>query len=220
MAIRFSPYAIVKTLSLSSLLGADGSFSSVIGTLIDVIGNSANTLYQSTLNNGKITEETIFKTIGLADNVSIDETYNSRPIWGIGEPANPIVIPSNYSANIYISRMTLDRLSMRDFTTSPDYWYSPKIQALIETIMGKLSSTARAFLDYPFYTFLFVSSLEDEQAESPIDPLRAILKRKFYIFMPSDYSTRITSGDAVIMSDVRGTGKLLNLFGLIEQLKL
>jgi hypothetical protein len=75
-------------------------------------------------------------------------------------------------------------------------------------------------LDYPFYTFLFVSSLEDEQAESPIDSLRAILERKFYVFMPSDYSKRITSGDAVIMSDVRGTGKLLNLVGLIEQLKV
>ncbi|MEM3368518.1 MAG: hypothetical protein QXP88_00265 [Thermoproteota archaeon] len=220
MAIRFSPYAIVKTLSFSSLLGADGSFSSVIETLIDVIGNSANALYQSTLNSGKITEETIFKTIGLADSVSIDETYNSRPTWGIGEPANPIVIPSNYSANISISRMTLDRLSMRDFTTSPDYWYSPKIQAFVETVIGNRSSTARAFLDYPFYTFLFVSSLEDEQAEAPIDSLKAILERNFYVFMPSDYSKRITSGDAVIMSDVRGTGKLLNLTGLIEQLKL
>lgn len=219
MAIRFSPYAVVKTLSFNSLLqeASNQGLAAAIQNLLDRLGTSSNAIYSSISNPDNLIGEQVFKTIGLADSVSIDETYNARPTWGIGEPANPIIIPSNYSVSISISRMTLDKLSVREFTTMPDYWYSNSIQRKIETILSDYS-TARDFLDYPFYTFLFVSSLEDEDGVQ--NPIQAILERKFYVFMPSDYSKRISSGDSIIMTDVRGTGKLLNLRGLIENINV
>lgn len=219
MAIRFSPYAIVKVFSYNTLLEARNNqgLSAAIKKLIDTIGRGANVVYSSTTKPENLVGEKIFKTIGLADNVSIDETYNSRPTWGIGEPANPIVVPSNYSASISISRMTLDKLSIGEFTTLPDYWYSASIQRLVETILSE-QATARDYLDYPFYTFLFVSSLEEENVVH--GSIEAILERKFYVFMPSDYSKRITSGDSIVMTDVRGTGKLLNLRGLIKNISV
>jgi hypothetical protein len=220
MAIRFSPYAVIKTLSINSLMQAlnANSFVDILNTLMSFLDNP-NTLFQKFATNGDVWNETFFKSIGLAENVSIDESYNARPVWGIGEPTNPIVVPNNYSVSISISRLTLDTLSVKEFTTLPDYWYAPRVQAKVEGFLSNVPN-GRDILDYPFYTFLFVSSIE-ERAKYTSNPLSAIdelLNRRFYSFMPSEYSQRITSGDSIIITDVRGTGKLLNLRGLISEL--
>jgi hypothetical protein len=220
MAIRFSPYAVIKTLSINSLMQAlnANSFVEALNTLMSFLDNP-NTLFQKFATNGDVWNETFFKSIGLAENVSIDESYNARPVWGIGEPTNPIVVPNNYSVSISISRLTLDTLSVKEFTTLPDYWYAPRVQAKVESFLSNVPN-GRDILDYPFYTFLFVSSIE-ERAKYTSNPLSAIdelLNRRFYSFMPSEYSQRITSGDSIIITDVRGTGKLLNLRGLISEL--
>ncbi len=209
MVPRFSPYAIVKTISFNTLLQSGQSLLDAANALLNILNNS-NDIVGALTNNFPL-----FKSIGIADNVSIDESYNSRPIWGIGEPANPIVIPNNYSASISISRMTLDTLSIRDFTTMPDYWYIPTLQRRIEEILGPI--TARDFLDYPFYTFLSITSVERPDI-GVNNVLNHVLNRNLYVFMPSDYSTRISANDTIIMTDVRGTGKLVNLRGLIETL--
>jgi len=67
---------------------------------------------------------------------------------------------------------------------------------------------------------LFVSSIEEKSKypSNPLNVLDELLHRRFYSFMPSEYSQRITSGDSIIITDVRGTGKLLNLRGLISEL--
>jgi hypothetical protein len=220
MAIRFSPYAVIKTLSINSLMQAlnANSFVDILNTLMSFLDNP-NILFQKFATNGDVWNETFFKSIGLAENVSIDESYNARPVWGIGEPTNPIVVPNNYSVSISISRLTLDTLSVKEFTTLPDYWYAPRVQAKVESFLSNVPN-GRDILDYPFYTFLFVSSIE-ERAKYTSNPLSAIdelLNRRFYSFMPSEYSQRITSGDSIIITDVRGTGKLLNLRGLISEL--
>jgi hypothetical protein len=220
MAIRFSPYAVIKTLSINSLMQVlnANSFVDILNTLMSFLDNP-NTLFQKFATNGDLWNETFFKSIGLAENVSIDESYNARPVWGIGEPTNPIVVPNNYSVSISISRLTLDTLSVKEFTTLPDYWYAPRVQAKVEGFLSNVPN-GRDILDYPFYTFLFVSSIE-ERAKYTSNPLSAIdelLNRRFYSFMPSEYSQRITSGDSIIITDVRGTGKLLNLRGLISEL--
>jgi hypothetical protein len=220
MAIRFSPYAVLKTLSFSGLLSAldAGSLSDAISRILSFLDNPTG-IFPNINTGGDIWNETVFKSIGLAENVSIDETYNSRPVWGIGEPANPIVIPNNYSASISISRLTLDTLSIKEFTTLPDFWYAPRIQARIESFFSTVPNS-RDILEYPFYTFLFVSSIEErtKYASSPISALNALFNRNFYAFMPSEYSQRITSGDSIIITDVRGTGKLLSLRELIEEI--
>lgn len=209
MAPRFSPYAIIKTISFNTLLQPGQSVIDLGMALLDILRN-ANDLWSALTSNLPL-----FKSIGIADNVSIDDNYNSRPVWGIGEPANPIVIPNNYSASISISRMTLDTLSIRDFTTLPDYWYVPTLQRKVQEILGPV--TGRDFLDYPFYTFLQITSVEDPDIS--LEGIHKILiNRNLYVFMPSDYSTRITGTDTIIMTDVRGTGKLLDLRGLIENL--
>jgi hypothetical protein len=220
MAIRFSPYAVLKTLSLNGLMEAlnVNSISDALSKLLSFL-NNPNSLLSSFANNGDLWNETIFKSIGLAENVSIDESYNARPVWGIGEPTNPIVVPNNYSVSISISRLTLDTLSIKDFTTLPDYWYAPRVQAKIESFLSNVPN-GRDVLDYPFYTFLFVSSIEERSryTSNPLNILNELMNRRFYSFMPSEYSQRITSGDSIIITDVRGTGKLLNLRGLISEL--
>jgi hypothetical protein len=220
MAIRFSPYAVVKVLSLGTLLEAlnVSSFADAINRMLPLF-NDVNGVFQRIATNGDVWNETFFKSIGLAENISIDESYNSRPVWGIGEPANPIVVPNNYSASISISRLTLDTLSIREFTTLPDYWYAPRIQRIVESAMSSVPNS-RDILDYPFYTFLFISSIEEKSRfpSNPINVLDEILNRRFYSFMPSEYSQRITSGDSLIITEVRGTGKLITLRELLEEL--
>jgi hypothetical protein len=220
MAIRFSPYAVIKTLSINSLMQAlnANSFVEALNTLMSFLDNP-NTLFQKFATNGDVWNETFFKSIGLAENVSIEESYNARPVWGIGEPTNPIVVPNNYSVSISISRLTLDTLSVKEFTTLPDYWYAPRVQAKVEGFLSNVPN-GRDILDYPFYTFLFVSSIEEraKYTSNPLSVLDELLNRRFYSFMPSEYSQRITSGDSIIITDVRGTGKLLNLRGLISEL--
>lgn len=208
MTPRFSSYAIVKTLSFNGLLGMGSSIVDIGRELLNIL-NSSNDIWGAITGNLEL-----FKSIGIANNITIDESYNARPIWGIGEPTNPIVIPNNYSAQISISRMTLDTLSVRDFTTLPDYWYVPTLQARVEQVLGPV--TARDFLDYPFYTFLMFTSVENPV---PVNALTgSMVTRQLYVFMPSEYSTRVSGDDTIIMTDVRGTGKLLNLRGLIETL--
>jgi hypothetical protein len=220
MAIRFSPYAVLKTLSITGLMDAlnANSFSDALSRLLSLLDNP-NALFQKISTSSDVWNETFFKSIGLAENVSIDESYNARPVWGIGEPTNPIVVPNNYSVSISVSRITLDTLSIRDFITLPDYWYAPRVQARIEEFLSNVSN-GRDVLDYPFYTFLFVSSIEERSRypSGSTNFLDELLNRRFYSFMPSEYSQRITSGDSIIITDVRGTGKLLNLRGLISEL--
>jgi hypothetical protein len=220
MAIRFSPYAVLKTLSLNGLMEAlnTNNISDALVRLLSFL-NNPNSLLPAFSRDADVWNETFFKSIGLAENVSIDESYNARPVWGIGEPTNPIVVPNNYSVSISISRLTLDTLSIKDFTTLPDYWYAPRVQAKVEGFLSNVPN-GRDVLDYPFYTFLFVSSIEEraKYTSNPLSALDELLNRRFYSFMPSEYSQRITSGDSIIITDVRGTGKLLNLRGLISEL--
>jgi len=216
MTPRFSAYVKLKTLSFNSLFEPGAEALDIIRRVADIFTNNAP---WQTLNDAILgtVEGLLFKTIGLAENVTIDETYNTRPFWGIGEPANPIIVPNNYSASISISRLTLDTLSIREFTTMPDYWYNPGIQNFIHRTLGP--TTGREFLDYPFYTFLYFSSIERMTNGSLVDNvLRPFTYRELYVFMPSDYSTRVTSGDTIIVTDVRGTGKLLNLREFIKDL--
>jgi len=206
MTPRFSPYASIKTLSLSSLL-ENTSIEGVLSKLLDILSNP-ELIYGSLSDNFGL-----FKTVGLANDVSVSESYESRPIWGIGEPTNPIVVPNNYSATISMSRLTLDTLSVRDFTTLPDYWYIPKVQNAVESFFNNIPK-ARLVLDYPFYTFIYISSVE-----FPADPRNAVqrlVQRSLFAFMPAEYSIRISGTDTMIMSDVRGTGKLVNLRGLLK----
>jgi hypothetical protein len=219
MAIRFSPYAVLKTLSINTLMRElnANSFVEALDQLLSFLDNP-NALFQK-FASSRVWENELFKPIGLAENVSIDESYNARPVWGIGEPTNPIVVPNNYSVSISISRLTLDTLSVREFNTLPDYWYAPRVQARVENFLSGVPN-GRDVLDYPFYTFLFISSIEEKSKypSSPLNVLDELINRRFYSFMPSEYSQRITSGDSIIITDVRGTGKLLNLRGLISEL--
>jgi hypothetical protein len=208
MTPRFSPYASIKTLSFNTLL-ENSSIEDALNNIVNILSNP-ELIYGALSDNFKL-----FKTVGLANDVSVSESYESRPIWGIGEPTNPIVVPNNYSATISMSRMTLDTLSVRDFTTLPDYWYVPKIQNTVESFFNNIPK-ARMVLDYPFYTFLYITSVE-----FPPDPRNAatrLIQRSLFAFMPAEYSIRISGTDTMIMTDVRGTGKLVNIRGLLKVL--
>lgn len=207
MEIRFSPYAIIKTISFNSLMESQGidGLSGALQRVLDIVQSDP---LQALSGN-----TALFKNIGLAENVSVDEEYRAEPVWGIGEPANPIVVPNNYAATISISRITLDTLSVRDFTTLPDYWYVSGIHERIHNALGPAGLSK--FLDYPFYTFLWLHSVEAKPGLVRSN-LEWILERPVYLFMPSSYSRRITSGDSIIVTDVRGTGKLFTLNQIIK----
>lgn len=194
MATRLSTLAEVKVLSLSTILYrlANNSASDVdrdlvseaLQTLKSNIIDPSDLQTKKTLSlTGGGGEVPIFKTIGIARSIRIDEDYGTQNIYGIGAPTRPRIVPNNFSVNISVERLQLDTRDMHHYSAKPDYWYSKGVQRAI------------GIDDILLYTFLFIRSKEENDRRTDI-----------YAVMPRSTQRAVTSGDVMIAHSVNMVG--------------
>lgn len=178
--IRLSTLAEIKVLSIESLIQTvGGEFSAVIeGDFTSFLGNLSD-------------PNDLFKTVGIARQIRIDEDYGTQNIYAIGEPTKPRIVPNNFTANVTCERIQLDKRNLYDFMASPEYFYSPSLQ--------RITGRNDAF----YYTYMFVKNKED--------PNR--LPSDIYALMPRTSTQTVTNGDVMVSHNVQLTGfKLTSKF--------
>jgi hypothetical protein len=209
MAIRFAPFARIRVLSLAVELLKDPenaikNFSDKLqtlpGTQLEVDPTSV--------------DENLFTDIGLATEISITQTFNTRAQYGIGEPANPTIVPGNLSLRVTMSRLTTDSKQMADYITSPTFYYSNIMQRLGVLYGSSFSSINN--IDALFYTYLHVGSIETFKSTQLLDPLTTYQNYELIAFMPNSFTKRLSAQNAEVVTDVEGEGKLFNLSSLYQ----
>jgi hypothetical protein len=188
--IRLSTLAEIKVLSLES-------FRSSMTTSIP----AAVSDFKKALNNEvKITADSIikisdlFKTVGIARQIRIDEQYNTQNIYGVGSPTRPRIVPGNMSVAVTCERLQLDKKNLYDFMATPEYFYSPTAQNLT------------GILDAIYYTYMFVRSKEFKTGTTATPES----EHDIYALMPVSSTRTITNGDVMISHNVQLTGFKLN----------
>ena len=220
--IRYSPMAEVRILSLTALVEklTDGSetridnfadaFAFLQGTLSGHYGNLYHYL------RGIVNElgvESLFTTIGTATNVRLSEDYGTRPVYGIGEPTNPVLVPNNLAVRVSISKLTIDKAAVSRYAMKPVYWYEPRLQrAAIDTMISANSDLLGA--DYFFYSYLALNDMETGGLST--DYIEAIDNDYIVAFMPRDYSTALSNNTTLIETNVNGEGKALRIFDILK----
>lgn len=228
MAVRFSPFTKLKIFSLASYISEnlnysianrdkeiaknqDGLVKDFIELLVSDKGIEANT---KIYNKGRLNQ--LFHDVGLATSVQVIENYNTKPSYNLGEPYNPMIMPGNLSMKVTIGRLTTDSRQIADYVTRPNFYYSKGLQ----TASFKNLSNPGEFgvgHDYSllFYTYFFMDSLEEEIYTSELGKIQ---NAEIIAFIPNSYTKRIESGDAAIVTEVEGEGKLFRLDALLAQL--
>lgn len=182
MAPRLNTLVEVQALSLTTQVKFDGA--NLQGAL-------------ETLRGLRITNpegiRDIFKTIGTATNVRINEQWGTQPIYAIGGPTRPVMVPGNYQLSLSIEKLQLDRKNNFSFLTTPDYWYSTTVQREVQLD------------DYLLYTYLVV-----RDKERP-----GLNNAEVYAVMPSSATQAYTTGDATIVHNVDCVGFKLTYVDLL-----
>lgn len=191
MAIRTSPLAEIKVLSLASLLYMSRNANTIDGRYPANISQIQEKLTElrTALSNGSklgpaLSNDDLFKTVGLARQLRIDEDYGTQNIYGIGAPTRPRMVPNNYSVSVTADRLQLDTRDLSHYLTMPEYWYADEVQRTI------------GIDDILLYTFLFVRSKEDGSAD----------RQDIYALMPRNSSATYSSGDVMVVNNVSLTG--------------
>lgn len=186
MAIRLSTLAEIKVLSLATVLhdavrGASRITDEHVSKALKEIRKNIKTpgILQVEKNNA------LFKTVGIARNIRIDEDFGTQNVYGIGAPTRPRIVPNNFSANATVERIQLDTRDLHHYITRPEYWYSDGVQRQV------------GIDDILMYTFLFVKS-----KEANIDNLRTDI----YALMPRTSQRAVASNDVMIAHNVSLTG--------------
>lgn len=135
-----------------------------------------------------------FKTVGIARQIRVDEQYNTQNIYAIGAPTRPRIVPGNFNVSVTCERIQLDRRNLYDFMSTPEYFYSPTLQA------------KTGILDAFYYTYMFVKSKEPE-ARNDYTPN---VYHDIYALMPVSSSKTITNGDVMISHNVQLVGFKVN----------
>lgn len=223
MAVRFAPFAKIKVFSLASYLyskiGANPSDGSAVDDGVDedsVITEfieDINTISLFPQEKGDLGLNAWFQDVALATSVSITETYNTKAMYGIGEPENPVIVPGNVSIRISIARLTTDARQIADYVTKPTFYYSAALQKLSTKAFSSPSGSV-GDLDFLFYTYFLVDSLEVETYSTSLGKLQ---NADVVAFMPNTYNKRIESNAAEIVTDVEGEGKIFKLKDLIAK---
>lgn len=210
MAIRFAPFARIRVLSLATellnlrLAGSDET---------TAFGNFFTKLKNTQDKQKELDPSDLFTDIGLATEISITETFNTRAQYGIGEPANPTIVPGNLSVRVTMSRLTTDSKQMADYITSPTFYYSNIMQRL-SVWNGNKSSTVYNInnLDALFYTYLHVGSIETATSSASNMPALSMYQNyELIAFMPNTFTKRLSAQNAEVVTDVEGEGKLYKL---------
>lgn len=221
--VRFAPFATVKVLSINSValrkIEESGTSPQIAiqEAIREFAGDIANN-YTALWNFLNTNFGIAFTNIGLARDISISTDYGTREVFGIGQPTDPALVPNNKTVRVSVSRLSTDSRSITEYVTSPDFWYNPGLQEdVLRTMYAGNPENGSAGADYPLYTYLAISDLE-QGGVLPNDFYQAVLNYELIAFMPRSYSKRITAGDAIITLDVEGTGKVLRLSELVGML--
>lgn len=188
MAPRLTTLVEVQALSIASLVKFSG------GSIDDAIAKIKN---QRIMDPSKDTLKSMFKTIGTATNVRVNEQWGTQPIYGVGAPTRPILIPGNYQMSLSIEKLQLDRKNAFSFFTSPDYWYSTDMQ----TKIGQD--------DFLLYTYLVA-----RDKEKP-----GLLNSEIYAVLPSSSSQAYSAGDSTIVNNIDCVGFKMTYVDLLNGLK-
>jgi len=220
--IRYSPMAEVRILSLTALVEklTDGdetpidNFADAFAFLQNALSQHYGNLYhylRSIVND--IGVESLFTTIGTATNVRISEDYGTRPVYGIGEPTNPVLVPNNVAMRVSISKLTIDKAAVSRYAMKPIYWYEPRLQKkAIDTMIAANGDLLGA--DYFFYSYLVLKDMETGGLSS--DYVEAIDNDYILAFMPRDYAVGLSNNTTLIETNVNGEGKALRILDILE----
>lgn len=187
-ALRLSTLAEVRVLSLTTAIQGDletvtnARIISALEALRSQLEGGPNTLQQN-----RDLQSSLFKTVGVARSVRIDEDYGSTNIYGIGAPTRPRIVPNNYSVNATIERLQLDTRDLNHYVARPDYWYSDNVQRHI------------GIDDVLLYTFLVLRSKEDAGPNFAT-------RRDIYALMPRSSQRAAASNDVMIAHNVSMVG--------------
>jgi hypothetical protein len=173
--VRLSTLAELKVLSIQTLLE---SAENPEGFITDAAEDPGAF-------NSNLQLDTLFKTVGIARTIRVDEEYGTQNLYAIGEPTRPRIVPNNMSVTVSCERIQLDKRSLYNFMLTPEYFYSRGMQ-----------STTGA-LDMFYYTYMFIRSKEDSAGASSYD---------IYAVMPRTSSKNVTNGDVMISHNVQMTG--------------
>lgn len=193
MAIRLSTLAEIKVLSLTTYLrdgGADpmtadaATMRTVLDSFRQQLANGDAGTMQADKDQDNRFGRSLFKTVGIARNVRIDEDYGTQNIYGIGAPTRPRIVPNNYSVTITAERLQLDRRDLSHFMTTPEYWYSDTVQRGV------------GIDDVLLYTYFFVRSKEDTGE----------IRQDIFALMPRNSSRAFSNGDVMVAENVNLTG--------------
>lgn len=193
MAVRLSTLAEIKVLSLATY-ARDGEVDPTSGSMADILtaidsfkqqlSGGAPDALQSLKNETSRFGRALFKTVGIARNVRVDENYGTQNIYGIGAPTRPRVVPNNYDVTVTAERLQLDRRDLRQFFAHPEYWYADEVQRSI------------GIDDILLYTYFFVRSKEDD----------GTTRSDIYALMPRTSSRTYSSGDVMVANNVSLVG--------------
>lgn len=192
MALRLSTLAEIKVLSLSAILYENAEVASrVDSTRLDESLAELKTklsdpgTLQAFANDDVASGGSLFKTVGIARSIRIDEDFGTQNFYGIGAPTRPRIVPNNFSANVSVERIQLDTRDLNHYITRPEYWYSDQVQSQI------------GIDDILLYTFLFVNSKERDLRGN---------RKDIYALMPRTSQKAISSGDVMIAHNVSLVG--------------
>lgn len=208
MAIRFAPFARVRVLSLASVLLEVASAENVPGLLMTKLADTARGILN-------FDPSGAFTDVGLATDITITENFNTRLQYGIGEPANPIIVPGNMSVRVTMSRLTTDSKQMADYVTKPSFYYSSVLQRFSAYFGSTLPLVND--LDFLFYTYLHIGSIETATNTTGFaNVLDGFQNFEVIAFMPSSFTKRLGSQNAEVVTDVEGEGKLFKLSEVMQ----
>lgn len=184
MAVRLSTLAEIKVLSLSTFLRDEGvAFDSgSANNILEALKTLKTRLQGAGLQSQRNSE--LFKTVGIARNIRIDENYGTQNIYGIGAPTRPRIVPNNYDVTVTAERLQLDRRDLRHFFAHPEYWYADDVQRDV------------GIDDITLYTYFFVRSKEDDGAT----------RTDIFALMPRTSSKTFSSGDVMVANNVSLVG--------------
>ena len=191
---RLSTLAEIKVLSLESIRNfqlEDGSPRgevNAVGTAVtDFIDSTGFSLDNISID--KAAASGLFKTVGIARSIKIDEDYGTNNVYAIGSPTRPRIVPGNMTVNVTCERIQLDKRNLYDFMSTPEYFYAPQVQQ------------QTGILDAVYYTYMFVRNKEAEESDAIHD---------IYALMPRSSSKTLSNGDVMISHNVQLTGFKVN----------
>lgn len=176
MAVRISTLAEIQVLSLATLkkFGKKKADDAVkdMRTFLPTNGDGLASL---------------FTTVGIAREVRINEDWGTQPVYGIGDPTRPMMIPNNYQVSASIQRLQLDTRDGWHYIFSPDYWYSTDVQE------------GFGLDDFLYYTYLVIRDKSNPTS-------RPLLDSPVYALMPRSSSRSVSAGDVMMVHGIELVG--------------